>query len=223
MPGAGKLVRFWSSRPFASIAPATGGGEVAGGAAPQGNLPRSGGPSVRLVREYVGRLALNAGLPGALGVVLLAAAVLGGYVARADNDRRAAALAEEQGRIARSASAPAPGDDGRTRVMEFFARFPPVGALPDSLRRLNEHAAAHDIDVQRTDYRSTVVSGTPLTLVSLAIPVQADAEALYVWLGALLREMPEIALESVSLKRETSDAATVEADIRLQLYLRGRS
>lgn len=223
MPGAGMFVRYWCTRPLAAIAPATGGGEVARGAAPQGSLPRSGGPSFRLVREYVGRLALNAGLPGALGVVLVAAAVLGGYIARADNDRRAAELAQEQGRIERSASAPAPGEDGRTRVMDFFARFPPVSALPDSLRRLNEHAAAHDIGVQRADYRSTVVSGTPLTLVSLTIPVQAEAEALYVWLGALLREMPEIALESVSLKRETSDAETVEADIRLQLYLRGRS
>ena len=223
MPGAGIFVRYWCSRPLAAIAPATGGGEVAGVAVPQGNLPRSGGPFFRLARESVGRLAMNAGLPGALGVVLLAAAVLGGYVASADNDRRVAELAAEQGRIERSASAPAPGTDERARVVAFFERFPLISALPDSLRRLNEHAAAHGISVQRADYRSTVVTGTPLTLVSLTIPVQADAEALYVWLGALLREMPEIALESVSLKRETSDAATVEADIRLQLYLRGRS
>lgn len=222
MPGAGVFVRCWCPRLVAAIVPAAGG-EAVGAAVPQGSLPRSGGSPFRLVREYIGRLAMNAGLPGVLGVVLLVAAVLGGYAGGADNDRRAGALAEEQGRIERNASAPAPGDDERTRVVAFFDRFPPVGALPDSLRHLNEHGAAHGIRVQRTDYGSTAVAGTPLTLVSLTIPVQTDAEALYVWLGALLREMPEIALESVSLKRDTSDAATVEADVRLQLYLRGRS
>lgn len=223
MPGAGVCVRCWCPRLAAAIAPTTGGGEAAGVAAQQRSLPRGGGSSFRLVKEYIGRLAMNAGLPGALGVVLLAAAVLGGYAGGAGNDRRAAALAEERGRIARDANAPAPEADERTRVAAFFGHFPAVGALPDSLRRLNEHGATHGIRVQRTDYASTAVAGTPLTLVSLTIPVQADAEALYVWLGALLREMPEIALESVSLKRDTSDAATVEADIRLQLYLRGRS
>lgn len=223
MPGAGLLMRYWCLLRVVAIVPATGGGEAAGVAAPQGSPPRSGGSSFRLVREYIGRLAMNAGFPGAFGVVLLAVAVLGGYAGGADNDRRAAALTEEQGRMERNASAPPPGADERTRVAAFSARFPPLSALPDSLRRLNEHGAAHGIRVQRTDYGSTAVAGTPLTLVSLTIPVQADAEALYVWLGALLREMPEIALESVSLKRDTSDAATVEADIRLQLYLRGRS
>ncbi|QTQ35353.1 Uncharacterized protein ToN1_11850 [Aromatoleum petrolei] len=166
---------------------------------------------------------LNAGLPGALGVFLLAAAALGGYAGGTDVDRRAAALADERSRMERNADAPAPGSDDRARVAAFFERFPPAAALPDSLRRLNEHGAAHGISVRRTDYGSSVVAGTPLTLVSLTLPVEADAAALYVWLSALLREMPEIALESVSFKRDTSDAETVEADIRLQLYLRGRS
>lgn len=223
MPGAGALLQYWCPLLVAMVAPATGGGEVAATAARDLGESRRSGASLGLVREYVGRLVMNAGLPGALGVLLLVVAALGGYAAGTDDDRRVAALAEEQSRMERNASAPAPGSDDRARVAAFFDRFPPIAALPDSLRRLNEHGAAHGISVRRTDYGSSAVPGTPLTLVNLTIPVEADAAALYVWLGALLLEMPEIALESVSFKRDTSDAATVEADIRLQLYLRGRS
>lgn len=224
MPCAGFSMQYWCPRLVAMVAPAAGGGEAAATATARSvGKSRRDRTSLGLVREYIGRLVMNAGVPGALGVLLLVAAALGGYAAGMDNDRRVAALAEEQGRMERNASAPAPGSDDRARVAAFFDRFPPIAALPDSLRRLNEHGAAHGISVRRTDYLSSVVAGTPLTLVSLTIPVEADAAALYVWLGALMREMPEIALESVSFKRDTSDAETVEADIRLQLYLRGRS
>lgn len=223
MPCAYVLVRCWCPRLVSAMVPEAGGGEAAGSVAPQSRVARNGGSWFRLARAYISRYAMNAGLPGVLGVLLLAASFLGSYAGGVDNDRRTAALVEELSRMERSASESPSGSDERTRVVAFFDRFPPIGTLPDRLRRLNEHGAAHGIRVQRTDYGSTGVAGTPLTLVSLTIPVQADAEALYVWLRALLREMPEIALESVSLKRETSDAATVEADIRLQLYLRGRS
>lgn len=188
--------------------------------------PRDAGrgrPGAVLMKEYVGRFAMNAGLPGALGVFLLLAAVLGAYVGRAVNDDRRATLDGEQVRLARRESAPEAGPDERAQLTAFLERFPPVAALPDSLRRLNEHAAAHGINMQRTDYNSSAVAGTSLTLVSLAIPVQADAGAIYAWLGALLQEMPEVALDSVNLKRESTETAGVEAEVRLQLYLRGRS
>ncbi|WP_407278388.1 hypothetical protein U5817_18570 [Aromatoleum evansii] len=223
MPGTGVLMQYWCPRLVVMVAPASGGGEAAATTTPDVGESRRSGASVGLAKEYIGRLVMNAGVPGVVGVLLLVAAALGGYAANTDIDRRAAALAEEQSRTERNASAPAPGSDDRARVAAFVGRFPPAAALPDSLRRLNEHGAAHGISVRRTDYGSSVVAGTPLTLVSLTIPVEADAAALYVWLGALLREMPEIALESLSFKRDKSDAETVEADIRLQLYLRGRS
>lgn len=215
----GLFARFRPVGPSA-VVPADGGMFATDKAPRAAARDRSG---VVLVKEYAGRFAMNAGLPGALGVFLLVAAVLGAYVGQVVNDGRAAALDEERLRLARSASAPAAGPDERAQLAAFLERFPPATALPESLRRLNEHAAAHGINLQRTDYNSSAVAGTSLTQVSLAIPVQADADAIYAWVGALLREMPEVALDSVSLKRESTETARVEAEIRLQLYLRGRS
>ncbi|AYH42350.1 hypothetical protein [Azoarcus sp. DN11] len=215
----GLFARFRLAGPSA-VVPTAGGMFATDEASRAGGRDRS---AVVLVKELLGRFAMNAGVPGALGVFLLVVAVLGAYAGRVVNDGRAAALREEQLRLARSASTPVVGPDERVQLSAFLERFPPATALPESLRRLNEHAAARGINVQRTDYSSSAVAGTSLTLVSLAIPVQADADAIYAWLGALLREMPEIALDSVSLKRGSTETARVEADIRLQLYLRGRS
>lgn len=206
---------------------------LSGGELRKGNRPAAEGAgasraridraSFVMLRERLGRVAMRAGWAGLAGIVLLAVAVVGGRLGAAANEERRVALTEERARVVRSETQPTPETDDRERLKAFYGRFPPATDLPVSLRRLHDHATAHGIRLQRTDYNSAASPATPLTQVTLNIPVQGEAAALYGWLAELLRDMPELALESVTLKRATTDASEVEAEVRMQLYLRGRS
>lgn len=193
-------------------------------AAPRPEETRRVRPGLVVVRERLGRIVMDSGLPGALAVALLLAAAVLGFIGKVSLDERRTAADEERARLAFAAERPQLAQiDERSQLDAFFERFPPVAELPARLRHLNEHAGARGILVQRTDFNSTPVAGTPLTVVNLALPVRGDAAALYDWLAALLQDMPEIALESLTLERESTETTEVEGEIRLQLYLRGRS
>jgi Tfp pilus assembly protein PilO len=175
-----------------------------------------------LIRERAGRAVLRAGWPGIVGVVLVVLASVVGYAGRLATDERRVELADERVRLLRGEDRAAPVVSDGERLEAFYGRFPRVAELPASLRRLHEHASAHGVDLQRTDYRSATVAGTPLVQVTLSIPVEGGFGPLYEWLADLLREMPEVALESLSVERAATDTDTVAAELRLQLYLRGR-
>lgn len=183
----------------------------------------SGGGRATLLRERAGRAALRAGWPGIVGVTLFVLASVLGYAGRLAADERRVELAEERARLLRGDVRKAPAVSDGERLEAFYARFPRAADLPASLRRLHEHASARGVDLQRTEYRSATQAGTPLVQVTLSIPVEGEFGSLYGWLADLQREMPEVALESLSVERAATDTDAVSAELRLQLYLRGRS
>jgi hypothetical protein len=219
--------RFGRAGGSASVVPVDAGRQFGGDPAPPAvaSPPRAralDGAGFALLRERFGRTLLRAGWPGIGGVALLAGAAVFAYLTGAAIDERRAELAEERARLLRGEVRQTPGGDERERLKAFYDRFPLATELPARLRLLHELATAQGVNVQRTDYRSTIESGTPLLEVTLSIPVNGEFAALYGWLGELLREMPEVALDTLSVKRATTDTTTVEAELRLQLYVRGR-
>lgn len=185
---------------------------------------RRGGGLARgaLLKERAGRAVLAMSWAGAAGLALLLLALALGVRTSAVHESRRAALASERAELLRQETEPERGEDRRTRLEAYYEAFPEAVALPARLQRLSELASAHALRLPRTDYRSTVEAGSPLLAVGLVIPVEASFGDLYSWLGELLREMPEVALESLVVRRDDPASDVVEADVRLQLYLRGR-
>ena len=176
-----------------------------------------------VMREALGRVLLRAGWAGAVGVILLVLAALLAYRSEVSAEVRRVALAQERARVLQERARPAPRVDDAARLEAFYAGFPPPSDLPGRIRRLDDIAADHGVRLQRTDFRSAVEGGTPLLAVGLVIPVSAALPDVYGWLAEALQEMPELALESLVLRRESTDSDSVEADVRLQFYLRGRT
>ena len=190
---------------------------VAGGA---GYFDRA---AIALLRERLGRIVLRAGWAGGVGVALLVVAAVFSQVTDTATEERRAALASERARLLRGEVRREPEVNERERLKAFYQRFPVATDLPEVLRRLHEHATARGVSLQRTDYRSSAEAGTPLLQVTLTIPVNGEFANLYGWLAEVLREMPEVALETLNVKRPAANSTVVEAEVRLQLYLRGRS
>lgn len=178
-------------------------------------LARLGEESWRAVRR--------AGWAGALGAILLAVALVGGAFGRAALDARRYALDAERIGLARSdraAVAARAGSSPTERISDFYARFPALRELPRTLTRLHAHGDRHGLSFERADYRSSEEAGTPLLRVSLNLPVRGEFGQIYGWLSELLGDMPEVALEALSVRRGDSEVGLVDAEVRLAVFVR---
>lgn len=181
----------------------------------------SGGSLV--IRTYLQRTVRRAGWVGGVGV-MLAVVALAAYVGgNRYLDARYDALVSERTRLARaltagegSPEAPRPGQE----VASFYSRFPVYAELPRSLTRLHFLADKHALAYERTDYRVGDEPGGPLLRVSLSLPVSGDYSQLYAWLSEALAELPELALESVAIRRNEAEFGLVDADLRFVVFAR---
>ncbi len=173
------------------------------------------------LREQALRLLRQAGWAGALGLALLLSAfVLDAASAAVDAERRAALAAERARLLQGVVSAEAAQRGGPAHVGDFYTAFPPLQTLPRALARLADLADSHGVNVDRTDYRSADQAGTPLVRVALSLPVQGRFSAVHGWLGEVLATMPEVALESLVVRRAHPGAELVEGELRLLVFAR---
>lgn len=168
------------------------------------------------------RLAgLRAGLAGWVGLGVLAVAAVLGVVGDAWIATQQEALQQQRARLQRSAAPQRAEPAPRARLEAYYTeRFPPASALSERLSRIYAMAVQHGVEVRRADYRSVAERATPLQRVALVVPVQGDFPSIYRWLGAVLIDLPELGLESISIKRGGSEARVVEAELRLVMFLR---
>ncbi|WP_153108914.1 hypothetical protein [Propionivibrio limicola] len=173
-------------------------------------------PTARL-RESARRTLRRAGWPGWLGLALLALAFAIGVGNDTLSTQRRTALTAERAQLLRGASASVTGS---APVVEFLSGFPSDQALPRTLARLYESADQHGLNVERTEYRNVNEAGTPLSRVSLQLPAQGSFAALYAWLNETLGSMPEVGLESIVVRHAEAEAAQIDAEVRLLVFVK---
>ncbi|ATE60493.1 hypothetical protein [Thauera sinica] len=184
----------------------------------------AGANAVRALSGRLRRLARGAGWAGGVGVGLIVAALAGGLLADGYIDDEGRGIAHERARLMRAPLDPAAGriDSDRARLERFYAqRFPGEAELPARLGRLYAAAQAQGVEIRRVDYRITPEPATPLKRVVLALPVRGDFPHIHAWLSAVLVDMPELALEGLSIKRAGGEANTLETEIRLAIFVGG--
>jgi len=176
-----------------------------------------GTPLARWLRRGFRRL----GWPGALGGVLLILAVVAGTLAQGRADEARTALSRERTQLMRVRLAePVVPPNDRARLEAFYTTaFHGESALAERLSVLYGAAARQGIAIRRVDYRTADEPGTPLRRVALLLPVQGDFARIHAWLSTVLVELPELGLEAISLQRPDSGSSTVEAELRLVLYV----
>lgn len=161
------------------------------------------------------------GWAGVLGAGLLAFSAAFAITVERDQAARRETLAAERTRLLRMDARPeADHRSERQRLAAFYQRFPTQGTLPARLQRLHELAESHGVAVSRADVRESRDVSTRFQRVILTLPVGGGFDEVYAWLGEVLATMPEVSLESLSLKRDATDAADADIEIRLAIYVR---
>lgn len=161
------------------------------------------------------------GWVGGAGLLLLLVAVVVDVAVSLANYRARAELTAERLQLERQAAAGGGAQDTpRTEAEKFYARFPLQSELPRSLTKLSAMASANSMGIVRADYRAVEQPGTQLVRMTITLPVQGSYGAVYAWLAEMLGAMPEVALESLALRRGDPASNLVEGEIRLALFAR---
>ena len=122
---------------------------------------------------------------------------------------------------------PRPGSSGPrqpdVQLAQFHAAFPPLGALAEALAGLDTAAREAGVPLRSAEYRLEQRAGADaegLARYRIALRTAGSYTQVRAFLGRLLEQQPFVALDDVQFRRAAD--TTLEADVRLSVYLRRR-
>lgn len=173
-----------------------------------------------LIRQKLERI----GWHGACGIALLifsvalCAAAVPARVAKLD------ALQQELG-VLRARHSPAGAAAGTTvlsseeRLGSFYAFFPAMATLPDWLERIYAAAGENGVVLETGEYRLVEERDGKLARYQLTFPIKGGYTQVRRFVARVLNEVPAAGLDEVAFKRDSIGSATLDARVRLTIYL----
>lgn len=155
-----------------------------------------------------------------LAIALLVAAAALGFETRhlsADTERLRASLVAQPDRPTVMMVEAAGGPDTAGRLEAFYGQLPLQEDIPGIVKRLFVLAENAGILLARGEYRPVADAGAHLLRYQITLPVRAEAEPIHGFVIEALNQIPALALEGVSFKRETTKSGIVEARLRFEL------
>lgn len=165
------------------------------------------------LRQWARRL----GATGLVGLGLLAAALLL-QITRVDTLQREAVA--QTGRLAalRQTAAVAAATPAASPANPLD-RLPPTGTISQQIGELEQLARTHGLQLPRGQYSVATQAGTSLQRWQLVLPVDATYPALHAFIAAALERMPNLSLDEIKLERERIESGTLQAELRLSLFV----
>lgn len=102
----------------------------------------------------------------------------------------------------------------------FIDNLPDTSVTAGVIGQLEQLAHVHGLRLLRGQYAQTPVSGTSLLRWQLSLPVKAEYPKIIAFAATSLQAVPSLALDEFKLKRDSIETATLDADLRFNLYLR---
>lgn len=119
---------------------------------------------------------------------------------------------------------------------EFAAELPTLKSTPEALLTLEDIAREDNLQIKRNDYRyvepvppSAGTNGTagakhnPVVEVRIAIPASGKYSNIRAFIAHALENLPTLALDEMSLKRDSIGQGDIQAQLRFALFVRGGS
>ncbi len=175
---------------------------------------------IESMRMSVDRL----GWTGVAGVALIAIAIGLHFSVLVPRQSRLAQLHAEaaslQERLRTGASiTQMPRAAGAEQLAAFYAFFPPGDSTPDWLAKIHNAARSSGITLQSGEYKLDRRPDQKLGRYQMTLPAAGTYSQLREFIRTLLVQVPAAALDEVTLRRDNVASPTVEARLRLTLYL----
>ncbi len=161
------------------------------------------------------------GWPAALGLLCMALvwpiAHFGADRTRAETQSLQQAQLVERERRARQ---PDPQIDQATRQAAFEAGLPQAAGALQAVRHIHRSATEHGVVLSTGEYRLVDEPGGRLQRYQITLPADGTYPDLRAWMADVLNELPTMALDELSLKRNTVIESKVQARVRWSFYLK---
>ncbi len=158
------------------------------------------------------------GIPGIIALALLLAGVVFYFVSIRPL-QTGIVLAQRTVDPQRVAVKPVVKSTPTLQLAEFYKYFPAENKAPVWLGKLVEVAGEHGLSLNDAEYKVSQDKVGQLIRMKIAFPVQGKYPQIREFLAALVNEIPSMALENVEFVRNTIADTSVEAKIKVVLYL----
>ena len=164
------------------------------------------------------------GKAGVIGLALAAFAVAFYFSAVAPAERELVDLRTEAERLqerlqAGGLAAGAAKGTPAEQLATFYAFFPRPHSSPDWLGKIHAAARAKGLVLRSGEYKLERSVDPRLARYQITLPVVGSYAQIRGFVGQVLADVPAAALEEITLRRESVSTPTLEARIRLTLYL----
>jgi type II secretory pathway component PulM len=167
---------------------------------------------------HLRRIGLRLGATGLIGLACVALALLLYAAGTRPHEARITAQQTQLDALQRRTQAPE-RPQPQAVAADPLDTLPPAGEVARQIGVLERLARAHGIELPRGQYGASAQAHGSVQHWTLTLPVETSYPALHAWLADALAHMPNLALDEVKLKRERIEARTVQAELRLSLYL----
>ena len=163
------------------------------------------------------------GWPGLLGLVLLGVAVAVQTLTVPALQAQTAALRASQDALRQRMQKPPPKQDSiNAQQADFLASVPKgnANAGSDTVQVIHRIAGAHGVRLATGEYRMVREGNDSFQRYQITLPVSASYPKLRAWLAQTMNEIPNLALDEWSLRREDVGGDQIEARMRFTLFMR---
>ena len=105
------------------------------------------------------------------------------------------------------------------QLAQFYRTFPAQRNAPQWLEKIAALAQKNGLSLNEGEYKAVQAGTERLLRLQIVLPVKGEYPQIRSFLAALPAEIPIVALENVQFSRQNIADSTVEAHIRLALYL----
>jgi hypothetical protein len=115
---------------------------------------------------------------------------------------------------------PDPQEASTKRQAEFYATLPDSSDTLHAVAVLNRAAKAGAFTLSNGEYRMARQGSGPLMRYQITVPLRTDYPHVRAWLVQVLSQLPNVALDEISLRRDDAAAPMLDAKLRLTLFMR---
>jgi hypothetical protein len=172
--------------------------------------------NLALWRRMASWMLYQLGVVGGLAVVSIIGALLFAAAATWPAHQRVVELRQAWAVVPEPVVTPVSPESQRSA---FVAKLPSAEALPDVLQKIFLAAQKHDLPLDTGDYELRRETAAQLTQLHIKFPVHGTYPQIREFLAAALKDVPALALESTTFRREHITEGSVDAEISFSLML----
>jgi len=108
----------------------------------------------------------------------------------------------------------------KVQLADFYGRLPEVKQAPEIASRLHLYASNAGLTLERGEYRPQPDASGKFIRYQIVLPVNGSYPQVRRFLGEVMRDLPGLALDGISFRREAPGSPQLQAELRFTAFLR---